>query len=328
MDRSQFRRLCADLYRLSPRQVSDLEARLSGLGDRMEVLAALDARAGAMRACPRCGCEALGPWGVDRRGLRRLRCRGCKRTCSAATGSALAGLRRPEAFRAVLDDMIDAVRPASCRRLAARIGVDKTTVWRWRLRILSALERATRALGGVVEADQTTRRESRKGSREWVRHARDPQTHPKPPRPTWRDWRRQGLPLPPGHSPWRIPVLALVERAGDRRATRLKDHNAPTLYDALEPALRRDAVLCSDADGAFATFAHARGVTHYAIPAKKGPRVLEGAFHIQTVNNLHAALKDFLRPFKGPATRYLDGYLTWFIARQRTNDPWKAIIAA
>jgi hypothetical protein len=119
-----------------------------------------------------------------------------------------------------------------------------------------------------------------------------------------------------------------VAEAGDRRAGRLKDHNAPSLHAALEPALCRDAVLCSDGDGAFATFARARGVTHYAIPARHGPRVVAGAFHIQTVNNLHAALKDFLRPFKRPTTRYLDGYLTWFIARQRRHDPWLAIIAA
>jgi hypothetical protein len=98
----------------------------------------------------------------------------------------LAGLRRPEAFREVVRDMIDADRPASCRRLAERHRLDKTTVWRWRMHILAVLEQATGALGGVVEADQTTRRESRKGSREWVRHAHEPQTCPKPPRPTWR----------------------------------------------------------------------------------------------------------------------------------------------
>ncbi len=307
--------------------MSDLEALLSGLGERMGTLAALDARAGAMRACPRCLAEMLGRWGVDGRGLRRLRCRACGRTCSASAGSALAGLRRPEAFRAVLHDMISSAHPVSCRRLAERLGADKTTVWRWRMRILAALERATGALGGVVEADQTTRRESRKGSREWVRHARHPKAHPKPPRPTWRDWRRLGMPLPLGHSRWRSPVLAMVERAGDRRAGRLKDHNAPSLHAALDPALSRDAVLCSDADGAFATFARARGVTHYAIPTNHRPRIVNGAFHIQTVNQFHAALKDFLRPFRGPATRYLDDYLTWFIARQRRNEPWTAMIA-
>jgi transposase-like protein len=270
----------------------------------------------------------LGRWGVDRRGLQRLRCRACGRTCSAATGSPLAGLRRPEAFREVLRDMVSAVRPAPCRRLAERLGIDKTTVWRWRMRILAALERAAEPLSGVVEADQTSRRESRKGSREWVRHARDPRTFPEPPRPTWREWRRRGIPLPLGPSRWRIPVLAMTDRAGARQAGRLQTHAAPSLYAALDAGLRRDAVLCSDGDPAFSVYARAHGIAHYALPAKGGPRVLEGAFHIQTVNQVHAALKDFLRPFNGPATRYLAGYLAWFIARQHREDPWPDMLAA
>lgn len=223
--------------------------------------------------------------------------------------------------------MIAADDPASRRRLDERPGVGKTTVWRWRIRILAALERAARPLGGVVEAHQTTRRESGEGSREWVRHAHGPEKHPKPPRPTSRDWRRPGLPPPLGHSPWRIPVLALAERAEDRRAERVKDHNAPSLHAALDPALRRDAVLCSHGDGAFAAFARARGATRYAIPARRGAQVVADALHIQTGNNLHAVLKDFLRPFRGPATRHLDGYLTWFLARQRRKDPWLAMVA-
>ena len=212
MDPARFRRLCAGLHRLSPRQVSEIEARLAGLGARTEMLAALDARAAAMRACPRCGVEALVSWGVDRRGLQRLRCRACGRTCSASAGSPLAGLRRPEAFREVLRDMMFAARPASCRRLAERHRLDKTTVWRWRLRILAALERGVEPLAGVVEADQTTRRESRKGSREWVRHARNPQTFAKPPRPTSCYWRRHGQ----RHAARRQPVAGTG--AGDGRA--------------------------------------------------------------------------------------------------------------
>ena len=39
-----------------------------------------------------------------------------------------------------------------------------------------------------------------------------------------------------------------------------------------------------------ATIARARGVTHTAMPAMHGPRVVAGAFDIQTLNNLDAAL--------------------------------------
>ena len=275
-----------------------------------------------------CTAEAPGRWGVDRRGLRRLRCRACGRTCSAATGSPLGGLRRrPEAFREVLRDMVSAVRPAPCRRMAERFGVDKTTVWRWRMRILAASERAAEPLSGVVEADQTSRRESRKGSRERLRHAREPQAFPEPPRPTWREWRRRGTPLPSGPSRWRIPVPAMTDRPCTRRAGRLETHAAPSLHAALDAGLRRDAVLCSDGDPAFSVHARAHGIAHYALPAKGGPRVLEDAFHIQTVNQVHAALKDFLRPFNGPATRYLAGHLAWFIARPHREDPCPGMLA-
>lgn len=193
------------------------------------------------------------------------------------------------------------------------------------MRILAALERGVEPLAGVVEADQTSRRESRKGSREWAQHARDPRAFPEPPRPTWREWRRRGLVMPLGTSRWR---LAMADRAGARQAGRLESHTAPSLYAALDATLRRDAVLCSDGDPAFATFARAKGIAHHVIHAKRGPRVVDGAFHIQTVNQLHAALKDFLRPFNGPATKYLSGYLACFIARQHRQDPWPDMLAA
>ena len=42
-----------------------------------------------------------------------------------------------------------------------------------------------------------------------------------------------------------------------------------------------------------------------------GGRV-RGDLHVQTVNSRHSRLKDFLRPRRGIATRYLDNYLSWF----------------
>ena len=82
--------------------------------------------------------DGLQRWGETRTGLQRLRCTGCRRTFSSATGTALARLRRPEQVQLVLADMLSRT-PSSGRALAARLGVDKMTVWRWRKRILSAL---------------------------------------------------------------------------------------------------------------------------------------------------------------------------------------------
>lgn len=332
MDGMRFRSLCANVDRLSVGQLRELRGRLRALDARREVLGRIDARGQALERCVHCGGLALVRWGSTRTGLGRLRCKGCGRTFSAATGTVVARVRLPEKLQQVLADMLAPV-PSSCRRLAARLGIDKMTVWRWRMGILAALDGGEARLGGIVEADETYLRESRKGSREWVRHARAPGRWPEPPRPRWRDFRRLGLLLPAGLSRWQIPILTLADRAGARCAERLPDRRAESLVAVLEARVSRDAVLCSDGDGAYGLFASAHGLPHYKLDATHGPRVIHAAFHIQTVNSMHSRFKAFIRPFCGPATKNLPAYVTWFIARladQATaqNNAWQRMLAA
>ncbi len=333
MDTRRFRSLCANVDGLSVGQLRELRRRLGELDARREVLTRIDARGQALERCVHCGAAALVRWGSTRTGLGRLRCKSCGRTFSAATGTALARVRLPEKLHAALEDMLGAV-PSSCRKLAAWLGVDKMTVWRWRMRLLAAFAGAgARGLGGIVEADETYARESRKGSREWVNHARAPEHHPRPPRPRWQDFRRRGCLLPAGLSRWQIPVLTLADRTGARHAERLPDRRAESLVSVLEARIRRDAVLCSDGDGAYRLFAEARGLPHYRVGAKRGSRVIERAFHIQTVNNLHSRLKTFMRPFCGPATKNLPAYLAWFIVtlaapQTALDNAWRRLLAA
>lgn len=105
----------------------------------------------------------------------------------------------------------------------------------------------------------------------------------------------------------------MTDRAGGRRAERLPDRRAESVVAALEARVRHDAVLCSDGDGAYRLFASTRGMPHYRIDAGNGPKVLHGAFHIQTVNGLHNRFKAFMKPFCGPATKNMPAYFAWFI---------------
>lgn len=333
MDEMRFRSLCANADSLTVEQLRALRQRLRSLDARREVLARIDARSQALEHCVHCGGSALVRWGSTRTGLQRLRCKGCGRTFSAATGTVVARIRLPEKLQQALADMLGPA-PSSCRRLAARLDVDKMTIWHWRMAILAALEGiGADRLGGIVEADETFVRESRKGSREWVRHARDPERFPAPPRPRWRDFSRLGLLRPAGTSKWQIPILTLTDRGGAQRAERLPDRRAENLVAVLEDRVRHDAVLCSDGDGAYRMFTRSRRMPHYRIDAKHGPKVIHGAFHIQTVNSLHSRFKAFMKPFCGPATKNLPAYIAWFIARlagqiTAQNNAWKRMLAA
>ena len=46
-----------------------------------------------------------------------------------------------------------------------------------------------------------------------------------------------------------------------------------------------------------------------------------GALHIQTVNSRHSQIKNFLRGFRGIATKYLDSYLRWFHLIELGDQP-------
>ena len=334
MDVKSFRRLCAALVDLTGLQLKELRAALRSLNARMQAIGAIERRREGAVACPHCSHGSSTRWGSTRIGVQRMRCALCRRTFSSTTGTVVAGIHSPARFHQVVIDMFSD-HPHSCRRLGRALDLDKMTAWRWRQKIIHALGACGASnLGGVVEADEKFFRESRKGSREWVRHQRDPINHPKPNRMRWVDYKRTRTKLPAGISKFQIPVLTMADRAGARRADVLPDHSAPPLIAVLARRLHSDAVLCSDRDPAYDFFARQNGVPHYRIDAKKGPFVIDKAFHVQTINSLHDRFERFMEPFRGPSTKNLAGYASWFIARsvrdesERVGDAWDRLMAA
>jgi hypothetical protein len=126
--------------------------------------------------------------------------------------------------------------------------------------------------------------------------------------------------LPAGISKYQIPVLTMADRAGARRADVLPDHSAPPLMAVLARHLRTDAVLCSDRDPAYDFFARQNGVPHHRIDTKKGPFVIDRAFHIQTINNLHDRFERFMEAFCASASQSDGGHGT-SSAQPPTNLP-------
>jgi hypothetical protein len=146
----------------------------------------------------------------------------------------------------VLRNMLGTSAPQSVRKLAGLLGVDKYTVWRWRMLVFSIIDRGEdTAFSGIIEADETHQRESRKGSREWVRHFADRQNVLQPPRPRWEDFTTKGLKMMRGLSKWQLPILTGDDRSGAQLFQRLPNRQSATLERPLKPLLPQDAVLYS-----------------------------------------------------------------------------------
>jgi len=290
-----------------------------------EALAEIESQAGSNPTCPYCSANGVIRWGRSDGGLQRWRCRGCRRTFNSAHGTALAHTRRRDDLLAFIRDMLGD-GPRSCRKAAARYGVHRMTAWRWRMLVLRAVEGiGSQELGGIVEADETFARESRKGSREWVNHERDPANVPAPPRWRWYEYSHHERPMQRGLSRWQVPVLTVLDRSGGERAEVLSGLSYKHLGPVLHRHLQSDTILCSDKAHAYKKFARQANVRHVTVRARQGERVRDGTFHIQNVNAFHSRFKEFLRPFCGPATRNLRRYVAWFLFRQQHgNDPQAA----
>ncbi len=291
MDHKQFQKWLSGIDQLSPAQRQEAEAVFSGGSQASASLAAIEASVGEDRPCPHCGTPGALSRGKAR-GLRRYQCKGCKKTFNAATGTPLAGLHRKDKWLAFGTCLADGL---TVRRSAEHCGFAVTTAFRWRHRFLTAESPQPRKLTGIVEADETYVLKSRKGQRKLGRKAR----------------RRGGKASKRGLSDEQVPVLVAADRSGTTVSAVLPAVNADSLREVIEPVVDEDIVLVSDGHRAYPPCAAVIGVRHEALNLSSGERVRD-AFHIQTVNNRHSQLKDFLRRYRGVATKYLDNYLRWF----------------
>ena len=306
MDHKQFQEWLSGIDHLSPAQRQQTEAVFLGDTETAASLAAIEAAVGGDRQCPHCGT----PGAISRgkaRGLRRYQCKECRKTFNAATGTPLSGLHHKDkwlSFGACLADGL------TVRASAERCGLAVNTAFRWRHRFLAAKDLKARKLTGIVEADETYVLESRKGARNLERKAR----------------RRGGKASKRGLSDEQVPVLVVADRSGATVSAVLPAVNADTLREVIAPVVDEDIVLVTDGHRAYPRCAAAIGAHHEALNLSRSERV-RGAFHIQTVNNRHSRLKDFLRRYRGVATRYLDNYLRWFQRLELENASPRACLA-
>ncbi|MCZ0962228.1 hypothetical protein OU682_11410, partial [Paracoccus sp. EF6] len=78
----------------------------------------------------------------------------------------------------------------------------------------------------------------------------------------------------------------------------------------------------------YASLAAKGGIEHVVVGRKPGTRVAAGCYHIQTVNSLHARYEAFIKPFCGPATKNLNGYIRWLEVRLAGLQPADVIQAS
>ena len=298
------------LARLTAVQLSadDLIRRrewIAGIAHPAECIALIE-HAARGRPCPHCRCPRVHRCG-QASGLQRFRCLGCGRSYNALTGTPLARLRKKEHWLAYLQCVLES---RTVREAARIVGVHRTTSFRWRHRFVPGAmrDRPTR-LTAIVEADETYRLESQKGSRNMTRKPR----------------KRGGVAKKRGISNELDCLLVARDRSGQTLDfhTGRGQVTVAQLHACLKPVLPADVLLISDSARSYRYFAEQAGIMHETVNTKEDGRA-RGAIHIQNVNAWHSRFKNWLVRFRGVASRYLINYSGWqrvLDARRLTTPP-------
>lgn len=236
--------------------------------------------------CPRCGSASVQRWGWFS-GRRRYRCRGCQRTFSDFTGTPLAYLKRIEDWPRFGQCV---VAELSIRRSGRFLSVDPSTAFRWRHRLLAALNDADgkTPLWGQVVVHETRFPYSEKGRRR--------------PDPTAFRFAR------PGTGSARTAWVVVAGDGADGTFATLIGLRRPAARDlvrALGRKLRHAAGIMSGTGqfGAAGTAATRLGLLHRRLPSR--------ADELTRLRHYVVRLRRWMRQFRGVATRYLDHYLVW-----------------
>lgn len=236
-------------------------------------------------SCPHCHAVRVHRWGSFS-GRLRYRCTACRRTFSDFTGTPLANLKHIDRWPGFAHCVLASL---TVRQTAELLGVDKTTAFRWRHRLLHALnESDTRFLGPTVLIHETSFPYSEKGTRDLDR----------PPR------RRTVFGRLDVPTAW----VCVARDPGHRFASGvvgLRRPDAVALQTLLGPRLHPTAELVSifgpyGAAGLLAV----RTDRRYRRLSRQTPE-------FRAVQRSVLALRSWLRRFNGVATRYLDNYLAW-----------------
>ena len=289
MKKKEFSDLLAQLGALSTKQKDMLMQALGKTKEVSRPADIVDEEFSAKLTCPTCSSTALHKWGIVS-GLQRYRCKECKRTFNALTGTSLARLRKKELWEEYSLALADSL---SLTKAAQRCGIDRTTAFRWRHRFLPHSEPKAVQCTGITEIDETYFRESFKGKK--VLH---------------RSPRKRGKLNVLGLSKEQVAVVVARDRDGRTCDAVLQERSAKDVGLRLGPKISPDSLLCIEKSRILIRFAKDENLAFETIGTKQR-KGREKIFHVQGVNAYHSRLKNWMRHFNGVATGRLPNYLDW-----------------
>jgi len=249
--------------------------------------------------CPSCSSCSISGNGKFK-GVQRYVCRDCNKYFRDSTGSLTYNLKKGELLPKYLYNMLLGY---SIKKCSEQTGVCVQTSFDWRHKILNSFnELRPTDFGGIVESDDIFFLESEKGSRSITRKSR----------------KRGSKATKRGISNQQVSVVITQDRKQSKEMVVVKKGRITkkSLDKVLGGRIKEGTTLCTDSHRSYTAFTKANGIEHQKFIANKGQRVKDKIYHVQNVNNTASRLRNWMKPFNGVATKYLN----WFMILEKIKN--------
>lgn len=263
------------------------------------------------KPCPHCHSERVYKRGKQNT-VQMYQCRDCTKWYSETTGTPLWDIKRKDKWQGYVRLMQEG---KSIKKIAKELEISIQTSFDWRHKLLASLAKfKPETLSGTVECDELELPLSNKGQRGLTRKARKRAS----------DFKRNA----DTEEPTVVQVVAAVERGGDTylKAVESQRLTCEEITQVLDGNLAENTTLITDKHPSYKKFSKGNpNVIHRSVLAKDHVNKQNRNIHLQHVNNTHAQLRTFLRPFNGVSSKYLQNYLNWFAYKDKMEGTTSTI---
>lgn len=248
--------------------------------------------------CPHCqGINVVKNGHKDN--IQRFKCKDCGKTFTFSNNTILFSTKKDlETWKKYCECFLD---KKSLRRCAEICEISLETAFRWRHKILDALQnmQSNITLKGVIESDETFFALSFKGTKK-ENFSIPRETHNREHSVSTRGLSKEMV---------CVPCMVNHEGMSVGRISNLGKPKVQDLEKVINNRIEQGSIFVTDSLGSYQKVAVSNDLVHVRIP--RG-RYKSGSFNINTANSYHFELKRMVNGnFKGVATKYLNNHIVY-----------------
>ena len=268
--------------------------------------------------CPHCNSTHIVKNGKSGK-EQQFKCLDCKKNYSIKTKTLFFHTRKSiNKWKEYIELMKDG---KSLRYIAEKLNINLKTSFYWRHKILKFIQDKQNKdnnnnLKGIVEADETYFNESQKGNKHLNRPRRKGKTRQDPITKSHNiETNKRGL------NKDKVCVVCAIDRNKDiyNKPISYGTPDKWNIYNALYKKINRDSILITDGNNSYNILGLKNKKLKFGLTENK-------LYHLNNINSYHSGLKQFIRNFKGVATKYLDYYVNYFKNIRLKTDLFNEII--